>query len=125
MIAYLEFEDQPEKIIPYTLTLIQQRKNKIENFKSKYPEIDQKDTHTINVKINPKTGDPQNKILFAYKGKFSSFENNFKASAKGWKPPQKTTLVGPLRNCLYLKTFRSIKVKNATETNTKIKSWIK
>lgn len=51
----------------------------------------------------------------------SSLENNFKASPKGWKEPNKKTLFGPKRKWPYPKILRSNKVKKATDNKTKSK----
>lgn len=56
----------------------------------------------------------KNNDLFLDEGYNSSFENNFTASAKGWRIPKYPTLFGPFRSCLKDKNFRSRRVKKAT-----------
>jgi len=48
---------------------------------------------------------------------FVSFDNNFSASANGWKIPVGPTLFGPGRKCAAPIILRSINVKNATQIN--------
>ena len=50
-------------------------------------------------------------------------EKSLIASDIGWRIPQIPTLLGPIRNCLRLKIFRSNNVKKATliKTDNKIK----
>ena len=118
--AYLELEAQPEKIIPYTDTLTQHKKNKKDSLTSMNPDSEKNTDHTIIVIINPKRGDTQNNKPLATTGRPSSLEKSFKASEKGCKSPAQPSLVGPLRNWMYPNTFRSNKVKKATATKTKI-----
>lgn len=54
----------------------------------------------------------------AWNGENLSFINNFTASAKGWSKPDQETLLGPLRDWLSPKIFRSNKVTKATFTRT-------
>ena len=46
-------------------------------------------------------------------GMGSSFRNSFKASAIGCGMPEREVLLGPLRSWVYLRIFRSSRVKKA------------
>lgn len=59
----------------------------------------------------------KSRLLDIYNNTFSLI-NNFRASAKGWTIPQIPTLLGPLRICIYPRTFRSRSVKKATANST-------
>ena len=59
--------------------------------------------------------------LFDIIGYLISFKNNFTASANGTISPIGPGLLGPFRIWMYPRTFRSIKVKNATEIITSTK----
>lgn len=48
------------------------------------------------------------------RGRNGSFVNSFTASAIGCNRPYGPTMLGPLRNCIYPKTFRSTRVRKAT-----------
>lgn len=48
------------------------------------------------------------------RGRSGSFVNSFTASAIGCNNPYGPTMFGPLRNCIYPKTFRSTRVRKAT-----------
>jgi hypothetical protein len=64
------------------------------------------------------SGDRRNSKELAEMGPNLSLVNNFTASANGCKRPPHATLLGPLRDCLRPRIFRSNNVKNATLTKT-------
>lgn len=47
-------------------------------------------------------------------GRSGSLIKSLIASAIGWSRPYGPTTLGPFRNCIYPKTFRSTSVRNAT-----------
>ena len=49
-------------------------------------------------------------------GRTGSLINSFTPSATGWSRPWGPTMLGPLRNCMYPRVFRSRRVRNATAT---------
>ena len=55
------------------------------------------------------------------KGRICSFFTSLTPSKIAWKKPDKTTLLGPNRSCLNLKTWRSKSVVKATANKTKTK----
>lgn len=66
------------------------------------------------------TGAKVKTILLEERGIKGSFINNLIASANGWNTPNQATLLGPLRDCLRPKIFRSKRVKKATLIKTGI-----
>ena len=58
--------------------------------------------------------------MLACRGTRNCFVNSLKASNKGWTNPIKDTLFGPKRLWNKAITFRSNKVKKATESKIKI-----
>lgn len=51
-------------------------------------------------------------------GRIGSLINNFTPSAMGCSSPYGPTTFGPLRSCMYPRTFRSIRVRKATASRT-------
>lgn len=74
----------------------------------------------VNILINliAKTGLRKNNNPFMGPKRVPLLENNLIASDAGCKTPHAPTLLGPTRNCLIDKTFRSSKVTNATFNST-------
>jgi len=123
--AYLELDDHPEKITPYTLTPTQKRKNNKDNFIFKNPLNLKIMSQTMFLIKKVKKGARKKIFLLLNQIIISSLENNFNPSEKGCKRPSHPTLLGPFRFCLNLNTFRSNNVKKATQINTQIKTSIK
>lgn len=48
------------------------------------------------------------------RGRKGSFVNSLMPSATGCRSPKGPTIFGPLRNCIYPRTFRSTNVRKAT-----------
>jgi hypothetical protein len=71
-------------------------------------------------KIKANMGAKKNGSILEDLGRFSSFKNNFAASAIGWSSPNTLTLLGPFRRWEYPKIFRSSNVKNAIAINVVI-----
>lgn len=78
------------------------------------------DLRRINVIVILREGLIKNIILLLFFTSTISFINSLTASAMGCKIPIILTLFGPLRNCAYLRIFRSNKVINATLINNGI-----
>lgn len=51
-------------------------------------------------------------------GRTGSLINSLTPSAIGCRRPYGPTILGPLRSCMYPRTFRSISVRNATASKT-------
>jgi hypothetical protein len=66
-------------------------------------------------KNNPIMGDKLYTNLLARKGTKFCLDKSLKASKRGWTSPIKETLFGPVRKWNKPITFRSKRVKNATE----------
>lgn len=47
-------------------------------------------------------------------GRMGSLMNSLIPSAIGWSRPKGPTMLGPLRDCMQLRTFRSTRVRKAT-----------
>lgn len=73
---------------------------------------------------NMKMGEKKYKRQFDTDDQVCSLENSLIASEKGCKIPIKPTLFGPFRIWIYPKTFRSNKVRKATEIKTQISNKI-
>lgn len=73
-------------------------------------------TQTNKDKIKAKLGEELYTNLLERRGVKDSFERSLNASSKGWKIPIKLTLFGPKRIWKSPITFRSNKVKKATES---------
>lgn len=71
--------------------------------------------HRTSARIKNRRGEKKNKYGEAVEGFSVSFTNSFNASANGCSNPYGPTTFGPLRNCIYPRTFRSTKVRKATE----------
>lgn len=54
--------------------------------------------HMVRARNNANIGEKINGRVLAYIGIFSSFVNNFTASAIGWGMPDRATLLGPFRS---------------------------
>lgn len=73
---------------------------------------------TLRDKIILNAGPKINRLVFDIDGTTNSFVNSLIASLKGWGIPATPTLLGPFRNWLYPKIFRSNNVINATLIST-------
>jgi hypothetical protein len=77
-----------------------------------------KGTHIVRARVRARIGAIMNMVMDDVSGRNGSLVNSFTASAIGWRSPCGPTTLGPLRNCIYPRTFRSIRVRNATASNT-------
>lgn len=68
----------------------------------------------INAKVRAIVGIIRNKVWEDVEGRTGSLIKSFNPSAIGWRRPIGPTMLGPFRNCMYPRTFRSTRVKNAT-----------
>jgi|TARA_B100001146_G_scaffold220559_1_gene229429 hypothetical protein len=76
--------------------------------------------NVINTIINPQAGAKKYWKILAKLGNTNSLEKSLMASLKGCASPTILTLLGPFRNCLYPRIFRSRSVTNATFTKIAI-----
>lgn len=76
-------------------------------------KIREREIASVGAKINMK--------IEACDGWTGSLINNLIPSANGCRSPKGPTMLGPLRSCMYPKTFRSTKVRKATAIKTIIK----
>lgn len=118
--AYLEFEAQPEPKIEYTVKLDKASKNRIVKFRFDMVNGIGSGIQIASDKVRAIIGISINRICEEVEGRIGSLINSFKPSAIGWSRPIGPTILGPFRSCIYPKTFRSTKVKNATANSTGI-----
>lgn len=65
-------------------------------------------------------GASKNRMGEEVDGRTGSFMKSFSPSAIGCRRPYGPTTLGPLRSCIYPRTFRSTRVRRATARRTKI-----
>lgn len=70
--------------------------------------------HIVRARVRAKMGAIMNMEMEDASGRRGSLVNNFTASAMGCSSPWGPTTFGPLRSCIYPRTFRSTRVRNAT-----------
>ena len=116
--AYLELEDQPANITPYTFKAVMQKNSNIPQHTELYLKLLGYKYQADKAKVRLNPGANQNNIWFLPWGMVFSLTNSLTASAKGWTIPQIPTLFGPLRIWTYPKILRSNKVKKAIPNNT-------
>lgn len=75
-------------------------------------------THIVRARVRARIGAMMNMVMDDVSGRSGSLMKSFRASAIGWRRPWGPTTLGPLRSCIYPRTFRSIRVRNATASNT-------
>ena len=112
-------EDQPAAKIGKTENLLTAIKKNKPNSKLKPPKIVGTTPHKTKTKNKDIKGIKKNNLLFPTRGNVYSFKNNFTASEKGCRSPQKPTFEGPNRICKPPSTFCSIKVTKATVIKTR------
>ena len=76
--------------------------------------------HCTKLSVNVNTGAKKKRNLLARIGTITSFNDNFKPSAKACKTPQKPTTAGPRRRWIEPITLRSTRVKKAMAIITTI-----
>lgn len=74
--------------------------------------------HIVKASVSARIGAIINIVTDEVVGRNGSLINSFTASAIGWRRPYGPTILGPFRSCIYPRTFRSIKVRNATARST-------
>lgn len=116
--AYFEFEAQPEPKIEYTAKLERARTKRIPKFRSTTGYGIGIGAHSVRARIKAIIGVIRNRNGDEVDGRTGSLIKSLTPSAIGWSNPYGPTTLGPLRSCIYPKTFRSSKVKNATASST-------
>ena len=111
--AYLEFDAHPDHRIEYTARLDVARINKAPRFILIRGYGIGMGIHMDMARVKARDGAMVNNSIDDVEGWRGSLINNFKASATGCSTPYGPTMLGPFRNCIYPKTLRSIKVRNA------------
>lgn len=114
--AYLEFDDQPAVMIPYTPN------DEIANTYSTptctsantIPSPKGMTDQATKLRIKVTSGALINTTVFAFVGKTGSLRRSFTASAIGCKIPKIPTTFGPFRLCIAAIILRSASVKKAT-----------
>ena len=74
--------------------------------------------HMVRARVRAKIGAIINIETDEVRGRKGSLMNSLTASAMGWRRPYGPTMFGPFRSCIYPRTFRSIRVRNATARST-------
>ena len=69
-------------------------------------------------RVKASIGAKRNKIGEEVEGRIGSLIKSLTPSAMGWRRPYGPTMLGPLRSCIYPRTFRSIRVRKATARRT-------
>jgi len=117
--AYFELLAQPEISIPYTPSVDTAKIYNIPIPMSApaIPAPKGMTAQPTRLNINVIVGAAMKVAKLALLGKTTSFNNNFKPSAKGCNNPKKPTTFGPLRLCMEAMTLRSNSVKYATAIN--------
>lgn len=112
--GYFELEDHPDHRIVYVnipdIAII----NSIPRFILVSGDGIGIGAQEISARVRAIIGDTVNRIGDDMVGFIASLVISFKPSAIGWSRPMGPTRFGPLRSCIYPRSFRSSKVRNAT-----------
>lgn len=74
--------------------------------------------HSVKARVRASIGVIRNRKGEDVEGRIGSLINSLIPSAIGCRRPYGPTTFGPLRSCIYPRTFRSIKVRKATASST-------
>jgi hypothetical protein len=117
---YLEFEDQPAKIIEYTCKMENININSIPNWESKTKQFQDKgmNAQEINPSTNANMGERINIKDIEFRGIIVSFKRSLTPSTIGCSTPPTPTWLGPFLFWIEASSFLSKRVKKATDTKT-------
>lgn len=118
MRAYLELDAHPDPRIEYTARLDRDRIKSIPRFRSVRECGSGIGAHRDRASVRASIGVTKNRNGEEVEGRIGSLINSFTPSAMGCSRPYGPTTFGPLRNCIYPSTFRSMRVRKATASST-------
>lgn len=114
MRGYFELEDQPDHRIVYVNIPDIAMMNSSPRFILVNACGIGRGAHEIRARVRAMIGDSVNRMGEDMVGFVVSLMINFRPSAMGCSRPAGPTRLGPLRSCMYPRSFRSSSVRNAT-----------